>query len=93
MAVSNCDGNMEINQFLFSDGSKIDLDTAWNKESFKMYHVYPEGAVIKTAKIRWYSGSNYCSALSGLEFLDKDKTSLLKAGWWEPSAEHSTHIV
>jgi hypothetical protein len=84
---------MEINEFRFSDGTKINLETTWNLDAFKQYHIYPQGAAIKTAKIRYYSGASYRGALSGIEFLDRDKNSLLKAGWWEPSGEHTTDIV
>lgn len=79
--------------FLMSDGTENKLETTWSLDSFKMLHVYPPNSTIKTVKIRYYSGSSYRGALSGIEFLDKDKKSILKAGWWEPSGEHSTQIV
>ena len=41
IAVSNCDGNMEINEFMFSDGSSIKLDTTWSLDAFKTMHIHP----------------------------------------------------
>ena len=84
---------MEINEFMFSDGSSIKLNTTWSLDAFKTVHIYPQNSVVRTAKIRYYSGSTYQGALSGIELLDKEKRSIMKVGWWEPSGEHTTHLV
>lgn len=84
---------MEINEFQFSDESSVQLDTTWNLDAFKMSRIYPQNAVVKTVHIRYYSGASYRGALSGIQLFDKNKKSILKAGWWEPSGEHANHVV
>lgn len=84
---------MEINEFIFSDDTRVTHDTTWSLEAFKVVHIHPQNAVVKHVKIRWFSGSTYRGSLSGIEFLDKDMKSILKTGWWEASGEHTTQTV
>ena len=84
---------MEINEFMFSDGSNIKLDTTWDLDAFKTTYIHPGNSVVKTVLIRYYSGTSYRGALSGIKLLDKDKKIILKAGWWEPNGEHAIHTI
>ena len=74
------DGGIE---FVFSYGSFISRRMQ-SDDYFEDYKITPQGAVVKTARIKYvntnFEKAKYWGSLVAIEFLDEENESLLKVG-------------
>ncbi len=81
-------GNSEFRAVIFSDGTRIDFPCTTNASNFKDFLIQPAESEVRAALLRYYTGKTPNEGLiNGIQFLDKNSTIILKAGYWDAPSD------
>ncbi len=84
----------EFRAFIFSDGTRAEFKTNTKEAEFKEEILNPADACVRRVIIYYYH-NDYDSSerMNGIQFLDKDNESILRAGYWSADSCFKEHRI